>query len=103
METYRSLVALVSLLSLFQICSAQNGRFKMHRVLPPPGLQTEIHAGVQDSQGYMWFGTDNGLYRYDGYNYTTYFDDPLNSNSLVSHHVETVYAGRNGIIWVGNP
>jgi ligand-binding sensor domain-containing protein len=50
----------------------------------------------------MWFATDNGLYRFDGYNYTYYVDDPLNSNSLVSHHIETVYADRNGMIWVGS-
>jgi ligand-binding sensor domain-containing protein len=101
MKTDRLFSALVFLTLLFNICSAQNRQFQLQRVPLPFGFHTVIHAGMQDSEGYMWFGTDNGLYRYDGYHYTYYGDDPLNSNSLVSHHIETVYADRNGMIWVG--
>ena len=100
MKVYRTLFTSLFCVLLFKIGLAQDQPLKLHRI-PPPTLKTHIHAGVQDPDGYMWFATDDGLYRYDGYNYTYYVDDPLNSNSLVSHHIETVYAGRNGMIWVG--
>src|SRR5436853_2663813 len=100
MKTHCLFFPVVFSLMLFNICSAQNGQFKLHRI-PPPSMNTHIHSGAQDPESSMWFGTDDGLYRYDGYHYNYYVDDPLNSNSLISHHIETVYAGRNGIIWVG--
>jgi len=100
MKTYCLIFGLLFSLLLLKTGSAQDKQLKLHRI-PPPSLNTDIHAVAQDPEGYMWFATDDGLYRYDGYNYTYYVDDPLNSNSLTSHHIETVYAGRNGIIWVG--
>jgi len=56
---------------------------------------------VQDPQGFMWIG-QHGLHRYDGYGYTSYYHDPLNPASLAtSGKIETIYAGRDGMIWVG--
>jgi len=100
MKVYRKLVTHLFWMLLLNSGAAQVQPLRMHRIRPP-SMKTDIHAGVQDPEGYMWFATDDGLYRYDGYNYTYYVDDPLNSNSLVSHHIETVYAGRNGMIWIG--
>lgn len=100
MKVYRMLFTHLFWALLFKITVAQEQPLTLHRI-KPPSMKTDIHAGVQDPQGYMWFATDDGLYRYDGYHYTYYVDDPLNSNSLVSHHIETLYAGRNGMIWVG--
>ena len=55
---------------------------------------------VQDTQGVMWIG-QQGLHRYDGYQLTSYYHDPLNPASLASNRVETLYAARDGMIWVG--
>jgi hypothetical protein len=77
---------------------AQEVTFK--RVLQPdasffPGI------GVQDAQGYMWFGSESGLHRYDGYQVTTYFNDPLDKNSLSGHKIESISSGHDGSIWIG--
>src|SRR4030095_2713634 len=100
MKVYRTLCTHLFWVLLLNTGAAQVQPLRLHRI-KPPSMKTDIHAGAQDPEGYMWFATDDGLYRYDGYNYTYYVDDPLNSNSLVSHHIETVYAGRDGMIWVG--
>jgi ligand-binding sensor domain-containing protein len=89
MKAYRTFLIHALLVLLFKIAAAQDQQLKLHRIAPP-SLNMDIHAGVQDPEGYMWFAADNGLYRYNGYDYTYYIDDPLNSNSLVSHHIETV-------------
>src|SRR5262245_49133433 len=42
---------------------------------------------LQDQAGFMWFGTPNGLNRYDGYNVVAYRNDPDNPQSLSSNYV----------------
>ena len=87
---------------LYSICSAQNEQLSFNLVAPPVGLHPGSKAGVQDSQGYLWIGTYQApLRRYDGYHYTFYSHDPLDSNSLAQNWVEALCAGRNGIIWIG--
>ena len=87
---------------LCAVCFAQNELLTFNRVPPPTGFHPGSKAGVQDPQGYMWIGTYQGpLRRYDGYNYVSYGNDPLNSNSLAANWVEALCAGRNGFIWIG--
>ena len=44
--------------------------------------QTKVTFVVQDDQGFMWFATQYGLNRYDGYNFKLFVHDPRNPNSL---------------------
>src|SRR5471030_1921684 len=55
----------------------------------------------QDPQGYLWIVSFNGLYKYDGHQYTLYQHDPSDPNSLAVNRVESVFADKNGIIWIG--
>ena len=70
--------------------------------VPPPvrGWGSNIISGSQDPKGYMWFGA-SGLHRYDGYNYKSYFHDPMDPSSLVYNRIEVVIADHNGFVWVG--
>ena len=71
-------------------------------VLPPAGKNFYHVTGiVQDRQGYMWFATKNGLFRYDGYQMIQYRNNPLDLNSLGSDHLESICIDANGIIWIG--
>ncbi len=56
----------------------------------------------QDDQGFMWFGTRNGLDRYDGYSVKNFRHDPDSADSLSSNDIRTVAATTNGIVWVGS-
>jgi ligand-binding sensor domain-containing protein len=52
------------------------------RISTAEGLsQTKVGQIVQDNQGFMWFGTQYGLNRYDGYNFKLFVHDPKNPNS----------------------
>ncbi len=52
----------------------------------------------------MWIGTYQApLRRFDGYHYTFYSNDPLDSNSLAQNWVEALCAGKDGAIWIGTP
>lgn len=56
---------------------------------------------IQDKKGYIWFGTYNGLNKYDGYNFKTYFLDPQNPQSISNHSIWSLTEDHEGYIWVG--
>jgi len=72
------------------------------QVDPPKGSAWGGVRGMsQDPQGYLWIATSNGLYKYDGHQYTAYLNDPFNPNSVARNRLESIFADRNGIIWIG--
>jgi ligand-binding sensor domain-containing protein len=60
-------------------------------------LNSWVLALAQDSQGYLWVGTGEGLFRYDGRRFTRF---GLNEG-LPSAHVLNVACGRDGSVWAG--
>jgi signal transduction histidine kinase/ligand-binding sensor domain-containing protein/DNA-binding response OmpR family regulator len=65
-------------------------------------MQSRIWSSVaQDNYGFMWFGTQEGLYRYDGYNLKRYRNPRDSSDSLSSDSITTILKDRTGILWVG--
>ena len=60
-----------------------------------------VPAIVQDNQGFLWFASNRGLYRYDGYNLKNYRHDPGNPNSPGEDTVKVIYKDRSGTIWSG--
>ena len=60
-----------------------------------------VRAILQDRQGFMWFGTWNGLNRYDGYTFKVYKRDPDNANSLSDNLVTAICEDESGTLWLG--
>lgn len=63
--------------------------------------QSNISSIIQDSKGYMWFGTDDGLNRYDGYSFNIYRHEPNNPLSISDNSILSLYEDDNKVIWVG--
>lgn len=63
-----------------------------------PGNVNDI---VQDSNGFIWLGTESGLCRYDGYEFKTYTNNLADSNSLSYNNIFSLLMDKDGIIWVG--
>jgi signal transduction histidine kinase/ligand-binding sensor domain-containing protein/DNA-binding response OmpR family regulator len=55
----------------------------------------------QDEKGFMWFGTYDGLNKYDGYSFTIYRNVIGDNNSLTCNNVATIEGDRQHNIWVG--
>ena len=55
---------------------------------------------LQDSKGFLWIGTPNGLFKYDGYRFQIYRSEVGNKNSLVYNVISGIYEDPNGKIWV---
>lgn len=63
--------------------------------------QSSILAIIQDREGFMWFGTGNGLNKFDGYTFTVYINDPYNPASISDNEISAIYEDTEGYIWIG--
>lgn len=61
----------------------------------------QIHCIHQDKKGWMWFGTSQGICRFDGYKFTIFKNDPDDSTSLKGNLVRTIFEDRKGQLWIG--
>jgi signal transduction histidine kinase/ligand-binding sensor domain-containing protein len=74
-------------------------RFRRVSATSGPSL-TKVASIVQDDQGFMWFGTQYGLNRFDGYSFKVFAHDPQNAKSLSGVFVNALFKDRNGVLWV---
>ncbi len=75
---------------------------RFSRLSTAQGLsQTQVSEIVQDDQGFMWFGTQYGLNRYDGYEFKVFMHDPARESSLSCVYVHSLFKDRAGTLWVG--
>jgi len=75
---------------------------RFSRISSSQGLyQLRVSDMVQDDQGFIWFGTLNGLIRYDGYNFKVFKHDLERQASLGGVFIDSLFKDRAGTIWVG--
>jgi len=103
----KALLKLVSL-SVVLCLNLPDGLFlqpqeiKFEHISLAQGLsQSSVRCILQDSKGFMWFGTEDGLNRYDGYNFKVFRKDPQNANSLSDNSVRFIYEDRSDVLWIG--
>ncbi len=63
--------------------------------------QTTVTCILQDRTGFMWFGTLNGLNKYDGYTFEHYYPVRGNRNSLTGNNIISLCEGADGNLWIG--
>ena len=63
--------------------------------------QITVLCSWQDSMGFIWFGTRNGLNRYDGYGFNVFQNDVNDSTSISDNHILCITGDKNENLWVG--
>lgn len=97
-------MALFVNLCLLLIPTAVGATERIHfkRLSTNEGLsQSAVTAIAQDKEGFVWFGTQDGLNRYNGYEFQVFRHNSNDSMSISDNYVWCVVTARNGDVWVG--
>lgn len=96
-------LSLIFLLVIFCFnCFAQEEQVNFRKISTADGLsQSSVITINQDHLGQMWFGTRDGLNKYDGTSFKIYKNDPNDSLSISNNDILTIDEDQEGNIWVG--
>ncbi|WP_186826919.1 hybrid sensor histidine kinase/response regulator transcription factor [Seonamhaeicola algicola] len=93
----------IVLISLFSSINAQSPKLQFEHFIDDKGLtQNTVESVVQDIDGFLWIGTSNGLYKYDGQRFIV-FRNTLNNNtnSLINNMISKLAVDKSNTLWVG--
>jgi ligand-binding sensor domain-containing protein/signal transduction histidine kinase len=94
--------SMLFLIFLAHANAAPSRTLRFEKIGVEQGLpQESITTILQDSQGFMWFGTQAGLVKFDGYRMTVHKSDPRNAVSLIDNFVLSSYEDVHGGLWFG--
>ncbi|HTB07733.1 MAG TPA: two-component regulator propeller domain-containing protein [Bacteroidia bacterium] len=100
-KNYIRLLCIVFLLGASAEAFAQTD-WRYEHINSAQGLsQSVVTCIYQDTQGFMWFGTQDGLNRFDGYSVTVLKNNPIDSNSLISNTINCILEDSHGLLWIG--
>jgi ligand-binding sensor domain-containing protein len=95
------IVSLLIFVLLFKTSSAQNFTPFFKDLNVQNGLShKKINCVLQDKRGFMWFGTEDGLSRYDGRYFTVYRSESNKTTCLSGNIISDLYEDNDAIIWV---
>lgn len=100
----RALLVFITFICYQIVCCAQvaDERYYFKNLSIQNGLsQNTVNAILQDKQGFMWFGTKDGLNRYDGLTFRKFKHDERNARSIGNNFITALYEDGNGNIWIG--
>jgi ligand-binding sensor domain-containing protein len=87
---------------VIQIPIIEGSDIRFRKLSNPQNLShIRVESIVQDTQGFMWFATWNGLNRYDGYKFKLFKHEAGDPNSLSGVEVYALFKDRSGNLWVG--
>jgi len=89
------------LLGLSCLLTSWGANYRFRHITSENGLpHQQVEALAQDAKGNIWMGTRNGLARYDGYDFRSYFHDDTDSTSLTHNFVSKLFVDRQGRLWI---
>jgi len=90
------------ILGIFNLIFPQTNQLNFTHIFSEQGLsQNTVHSILQDKRGFMWFATEDGLDRYDGYNFKVYKNNPQDPTSISDNFIWSIYQDKNGVLWIG--
>ena len=97
-----SFALVTALLTMFWSGSQSQTRLLFEHLTVKEGLsQGSVTCILQDREGFMWLGTQDGLNRFDGYTFTVFRHDPADAHSLNENFIFSLLEDSEGTLWVG--
>jgi PAS domain S-box-containing protein len=95
-------IILFLLQSVISSVNAQQQHLQFKHLTTDNGLsQSWVRCIMQDKYGFIWFGTEDGLNRYDGYNFHIYKNNTRDKYSISSSSIRTILEDSRGNLWIG--
>ncbi len=100
-DVKKKILLLILFIITYTFISAQGFKIDFRTFTTQDGLaDNNIHCIIQDSRGFMWFGSEEGLHRYDGNNLKIYRRN--NDGTGLSHNfIRALYEDKFGRLWIG--
>ncbi len=81
---------------------AQQSNIKFRHLTIKDGLsQSDVVSIHQDSKGLMWFGTQDGLNLYNGFDFQVFSHDLIDTTSISNNFIHTIFESSDSVIWLG--
>ena len=97
-----ALTVCLTMLSVPTALAQQGPDIKFDLISVEQGLSSALVMSIaQDQQGFMWFGTQDGLDKFDGYDFTVYKHNPDDPYSLSNNFILALYVDKSGVLWTG--
>lgn len=96
----KSLKLLISAIAFPFLLHSQSYNFRHYQVEDGLSNNSTICC-IQDTKGFLWFGTKDGLNRFDGYTFKVYRNNPDDPSSIGSNFIMSLYEDNEGVLWVG--
>lgn len=97
----KTLYLLITFFCLICNIKANNNFIFKHYTVSHGLSNSNINDIAQDSLGFIWIATDNGLNKFDGYTFTSFYSSDDNSE-LKNDEIRDLYVDKDGIIWIGS-
>ncbi|MCW5514755.1 hybrid sensor histidine kinase/response regulator transcription factor [Muriicola sp. Z0-33] len=99
---FRPILVAGFLLLFATYCTGQSSlQLLRYFELPNADPSTDIQMILQDSDGFMWFGSNQGLYKFDGVEYKVYKTEYNNPYTLLDDNIRALYQDKSGRLWIG--
>ena len=94
-------ITLLFLLTTMGLAAQEGSGYIFTQFKRKDGLTSDdVFRVVQDKDGYIWIGTDNGLQRYDGHRFVTIRHNPAVKNGLPADNVSQLHIDKRGRMWI---
>jgi ligand-binding sensor domain-containing protein/class 3 adenylate cyclase/predicted metal-dependent HD superfamily phosphohydrolase len=98
----KNIIALFVVLLISTACFSQQSNIKFRHLTIKDGLsQSDVLTIHQDAKGLMWFGTQDGLNLYDGFDFHVFSHDLLDNTSISNNFIHTIFEASDSLIWLG--
>ncbi|SDS58458.1 Signal transduction histidine kinase [Polaribacter sp. KT25b] len=82
--------------------SQKNETFFNDLIIQGDPFNKKVNVLFEDSIGYLWIGSNTGLYRYDGYNLVSYQQDVFDPHSIPNNSINSIIEDKNKNLWIGS-
>ncbi len=102
MNVTKSIILFFSLLTNLLLYSQDNSDFHFKKIQVDDGLsENAVYCILQDSKGFMWFGTKDGLNRYDGNSFRAFRHNSEKPNSIGNNFIRSIIEGKDSNLYIG--